>query len=92
MSQQAIEPWFSVEEIAKHLGLSKETIYRWLERKIIPAHRMGKLWRFKPSEVDHWIKDGGAGEDTNQKKSKPSNHSSEKSAHKRSDDKNGSSD
>lgn len=55
-----IEPWFSVEEIAKHLGVSKETIYRWLDRKTIPAHRMGKLWKFKPSEVDSWVTAGGA--------------------------------
>ncbi len=58
--QQGLEPWFSVEEIARHLGVSKETIYRWLERKTIPAHRMGKLWKFKPSEVDEWIIKGGA--------------------------------
>lgn len=57
---QAIEPWYSLEEISRHLGVSKETIYRWLERRIIPAHRMGKLWKFKPSEVDQWVKDGGA--------------------------------
>lgn len=65
---QAIEPWYSLEEISRHLGVSKETIYRWLERRAIPAHRMGKLWKFKPSEVDQWVKDGGAGEDSNQKK------------------------
>lgn len=57
---QAIEPWYSLEEISRHLGVSKETIYRWLERRSIPAHRMGKLWKFKPSEVDQWVKDGGA--------------------------------
>lgn len=55
-----IEPWFSVDEIAKHLGVSKETIYRWLEKRQIPAHRLGKLWKFKSSEVDRWIVDGGA--------------------------------
>lgn len=57
-----LEPWLSVEEIAKHLGVSKETVYRWLERKTIPAHRMGKLWKFKPSEVDEWVLRGGASE------------------------------
>jgi excisionase family DNA binding protein len=66
---QAIEPWYSLEEIARHLGVSKETIYRWLERRNIPAHRMGKLWKFKPSEVDQWVKDGGAGDDSSQKDS-----------------------
>jgi excisionase family DNA binding protein len=55
-----LEPWLSVEEIARYLGVSKETIYRWLERETIPAHRMGKLWKFKPTEVDQWVIDGGA--------------------------------
>ncbi len=57
-----IEPWYSVEEISEHLGISKETVYRWLDRKIVPAHRMGKLWKFKPSEVDRWVQSGGAAE------------------------------
>lgn len=55
-----LEPWLSVEEISKYLGVSKETVYRWLEKRAVPAHRIGKLWKFKPSEVDFWIKNGGA--------------------------------
>ena len=55
-----IEPWFSVEEVASHLRISKETVYRWLEKGKIPAHRVGKQWRFKPSEVDEWVKSGDA--------------------------------
>lgn len=54
------EPWLSVEEIAAHLGVSKESIYRWLEKGRIPAHRVGKLWKFKTSEVDKWVRSGGA--------------------------------
>ncbi|MEK6705028.1 MAG: helix-turn-helix domain-containing protein [Bdellovibrionota bacterium] len=57
---QLVESWLSVEEIAKHLGISKETIYRWLEKEKIPAHRVGKQWRFKPTEVDDWVREGGA--------------------------------
>lgn len=54
------ERWLSVEEIAAHLGISKETIYRWIEREKVPAHRVGRLWKFKASEVDKWIISGGA--------------------------------
>lgn len=54
------ERWLSVEEIGAHLGVSKETIYRWLEKKKMPAHRVGRLWKFKASEVDNWVRDGGA--------------------------------
>lgn len=56
------ERWLSVEEIAAHLGISKETIYRWLEKEKIPAHRVGRLWKFKASEVDQWVKEGEAKE------------------------------
>lgn len=56
------ERWLSVEEIASHLGVSKETIHRWLAKSKIPAHRVGKLWKFKTSEVDSWVTKGGAEE------------------------------
>ena len=54
------EPWVSVEEVAKHLGVAKDSVYRWIERKRLPAHRMGRLWKFKVSEVDEWVLQGGA--------------------------------
>jgi len=54
--------WLSVEEIALYLGVSKETIYRWLEKSKIPAHRVGKLWKFKTNEIDAWVMKGLAKE------------------------------
>jgi excisionase family DNA binding protein len=64
-----IERWLSVDEIANHLGVSKETVYRWLEKKEqdrgIPSHKIGRLWKFKASEVDQWVRDGGPTEKTN---------------------------
>jgi excisionase family DNA binding protein len=57
------ERWLSVEEIAGHLGVSKDTVYNWI-KKDMPAHKIGKLWKFKASEVDEWAKSGQAGEDT----------------------------
>lgn len=56
------ERWLSVEEIAVHLGVSKESIYRWTERQKIPAHKVGRQWKFKISEVDHWVRSGGSTE------------------------------
>ena len=53
------EKWLSVQQIADHLGVSKDTIYNWL-KKGMPAHKFGKLWKFQTSEVDKWIKEGKA--------------------------------
>ncbi|MBC7420565.1 MAG: helix-turn-helix domain-containing protein [Bdellovibrio sp.] len=61
------ERWLNVEEIAQHLGVAAITVYRWLEKGSIPSHRVGKLWRFKASEVDEWIGIGGAGSDSSNK-------------------------
>jgi excisionase family DNA binding protein len=57
------EPWVSVEEVASHLGVAKESVYRWIEGKGLPAHRVGRLWKFRLSEVDKWIEAGGAAQD-----------------------------
>jgi excisionase family DNA binding protein len=52
--------WLSVDEIAEYLGLSKDTVYTWISAKSMPAHRVGRLWKFKREEVDGWVKAGGA--------------------------------
>ncbi len=52
--------WLSVEEISKYLGISTDTVYRWLDERSIPGHRVGKKWKFKTVEVDEWIRGGGA--------------------------------
>ena len=53
------EPWASVDEVAKHLGVAKDSIYRWIENRGLPAHKIGRLWKFKLSEVDEWVRAGG---------------------------------
>lgn len=54
------ERWLSVEEIAAHLGIGRDTVYKWISRKQMPAHKVGKLWKFRASEVDDWVKSGHA--------------------------------
>lgn len=57
------ERWLSVGEIAAHLGVNPDTIYKWITRKKMPAHKLGRLWKFLASEVDQWVKGGHAAED-----------------------------
>ena len=58
------EQWVSVEQIAQHLNVKPFTIYMWLERKEMPAHKVGRLWRFRTCEVDLWVKSGKAAMNT----------------------------
>ena len=44
--------WLSIKEIAEYLGVRRETIYVYLEKKNLPGHRIGKFWKFKIAEVD----------------------------------------
>jgi len=60
--------WLSVDEISKYLGVSNDTVYRWIERRNMPAHRMGRLWKFKKDEIDGWARAGAAVSDTPRKR------------------------
>lgn len=53
------EPWVSVEDVAKHLGVARDSVYRWIENRSLPAHKIGRLWKFKLSDVDRWVRAGG---------------------------------
>ncbi len=50
------EGWVNVEGVAAHLRVAKDSIYRWIDSKAFPAHRVGRLLRFKLSEVDEWVR------------------------------------
>jgi excisionase family DNA binding protein len=54
------EPWLSADDIAAHLGVKKDTIYAWIAAKGMPAHKLGRLWKFQANEVDEWVRSGGA--------------------------------
>lgn len=51
--------WMSVDEIADYLGVSKDTVYAWINGRGMPAHKIVRLWKFKRDEVDTWIRAGG---------------------------------
>lgn len=54
------EHWASVDDVAKHLGVAKDSVYRWIGSRNLPSHKIGRLWKFKLSEVDEWVRAGGA--------------------------------
>lgn len=60
MKRVSEDRWLSPEEIASYLGVKRDTIYKWIERKKMPAHKVGSLWKFRRDEVDEWVRSGNA--------------------------------
>jgi len=57
-----VERWLSIDEIAEHLGVKKDTIYKWVRTTNIPFHKVGRLLKFRINEIDQWVVAGGASE------------------------------
>lgn len=55
------EPWLSADDIAAHLGVTKDTVYSWIGEKEMPARKVGRLWKFQATEIDEWVRSGRAG-------------------------------
>jgi len=60
------EPRVTAEQVATHLSVVKEIVYRWREHKALAAHKIGRVWKFQLSEVDKWVRAGGADDIKNQ--------------------------
>jgi excisionase family DNA binding protein len=52
------EKWSSIDEISEHIQVHKDTIRIWIKKGEIPAHKIGKQWRFRISEIDEWVSSG----------------------------------
>lgn len=62
------ERWVTVDDVAAHLGVTRDSIYRWMNAKGLPAHRVGRAWRFRLSEIDEWVRSGRGASDGEQEK------------------------
>jgi len=51
-----MDKWMTLEEVAIYLQVSKDTIYRLIQKGEIPASKVSNLWRFKKEEIDEWMK------------------------------------
>ena len=54
--------WISIVDAASYLGVKVVTLRKWIKEKKIPAHKIGKLWKFKKSELDEWVESGKSAE------------------------------
>lgn len=60
MLDNTVDKWISIDDASEYLGVNKDTIRNWIKKddSNIPAHKIGKQWKFKKSELDAWVKSG----------------------------------
>ena len=54
------EQWVNTKEIAEHMGVTVETVRKWIKLEKIHCQSIGKIWKYKVSEVDEWVTSGQA--------------------------------
>ena len=45
----------TLREASEYLGVSPDTLYKYLGENSIPAFKLGNRWRFKKDLLDRWM-------------------------------------
>lgn len=68
MNNSTTDKYIGIDEAAEYLGISPITLRKWLkQKKELPRHQIGKLWKFKKSELDSWVLSGNSATENEQK-------------------------
>ena len=51
----------TLEEVARYLRVTEMTVYRLLARGVLPATKIGHLWRFDRAAIDEWLQGRAVG-------------------------------
>ncbi|OPA02301.1 excisionase [Bacillus cereus] len=60
MNEKINDSYINIDDAAKYLGIKTVTLRNWIKNENcdVPAHKVGRMWKFKCSELDEWIKSG----------------------------------
>lgn len=68
MNKKIDDNYISLEDAALYLNIKSGTLRKWIKKKPdMPAHQIGKLWKFKRVELDEWINSGKSAMSDDQK-------------------------
>ena len=45
----------NIREASRYLGVSPDTLYRYIYEDRIPAFKLGNRWKFKKTALDRWM-------------------------------------
>ena len=49
------ERLMDIKKVAQYLHVNESTIYTWAQESMLPAFRVGRLWRFRRADLDAWL-------------------------------------
>jgi excisionase family DNA binding protein len=47
----------NIRQASQYLGVSPDTLYKYVYQELIPAFKLGNRWRFKKSKLDQWMEE-----------------------------------
>ena len=57
----------NIRQASQYLGVSADTLYKYVSEGRIPAFKLGNRWRFKKTLLDQWMEEQSAGAEKNRK-------------------------
>ena len=61
----------NIRQASEYLGVSPDTLYKYVGENKIPAFKLGNRWRFKKSKLDEWMEEqSGEAEGQSKRKAK----------------------
>jgi excisionase family DNA binding protein len=58
----------NIRQASQYLGVSPDTLYKYVNEQKIPAFKLGNRWRFKKSKLDQWMEEQSVGVEARGKK------------------------
>jgi excisionase family DNA binding protein len=61
----------NIRQASQYLGVSPDTLYKYVYQELIPAFKLGNRWRFKKSKLDQWMEEKSTTRQSRDNKKKP---------------------
>ena len=61
----------NIRQASQYLGVSPDTLYKYVGEQKIPAFKLGNRWRFKKSRLDQWMEEKSSQMEVKGNKRKP---------------------
>ncbi|MGC2211249.1 MAG: helix-turn-helix domain-containing protein [Candidatus Korobacteraceae bacterium] len=58
----------NIRQASEYLGVSPDTLYKYLSENKIPAFKLGNRWKFKKTLLDRWMESKSSGGEVTLKK------------------------